>query len=181
MHLCTGRRCIITPALTDIVDANNLVIYMAPCENTTVIEYVQLWDHKREGRARCIFENWPASLKWQRLELYEKFAAMIDCRWDGTTPTDRRRTRPRSALSKASIAKPASSGAAPTGCTIRNISARRFSVYPAESASCCAKHQTCGPLLIRRSAHTPRSSRRLQNLTLRYAELPKLERPRGVW
>jgi hypothetical protein len=35
--------------------------------------------------------------------------------------------------------------------------------------------------LIRRSAHTPRSSRRLQNLTLRYAELPKLERPRGVW
>src|SRR5665811_588888 len=29
------------------------------------------------------FENWRASLKWQRLATYEKFAEMIDRHWDG--------------------------------------------------------------------------------------------------
>jgi hypothetical protein len=29
------------------------------------------------------FENWRASLKWQRLKPYEKFADMIDRHWDG--------------------------------------------------------------------------------------------------
>ena len=43
----------------------------------------QLWDYKREGWARRFFENWRASLKWQRLKPYEKFAAMIDRHWDG--------------------------------------------------------------------------------------------------
>ena len=43
----------------------------------------QLWDYEREGWARRFFENWRASLKWQRLEPYEKFAAMIDRHWDG--------------------------------------------------------------------------------------------------
>ncbi len=33
--------------------------------------------------ARRFFENWRASLKWQRLEPYEKFAQMIDRHWDG--------------------------------------------------------------------------------------------------
>jgi hypothetical protein len=32
--------------------------------------------------ARRFFENWRASLKWQRLTPYEKFAAMIDRHWD---------------------------------------------------------------------------------------------------
>lgn len=43
----------------------------------------QLWDYEREGWARRFFENWRASLKWQRLKPYEKFAAMIDRHWDG--------------------------------------------------------------------------------------------------
>ena len=43
----------------------------------------QLWDYERAGWARRFFENWRASLKWQRLEPYEKFAEMIDRHWDG--------------------------------------------------------------------------------------------------
>jgi transposase len=43
----------------------------------------QLWDYEREGWARRFFENWRASLKWQRLKPYEKFAATIDRHWDG--------------------------------------------------------------------------------------------------
>ena len=43
----------------------------------------QLWDYEREAWARRFFENWRASLKWQRLEPYEKFAQMIDRHWDG--------------------------------------------------------------------------------------------------
>jgi GYD domain len=31
----------------------------------------------------AVFENWRASLKWQRLKPYEKFAEMIDRHWDG--------------------------------------------------------------------------------------------------
>ena len=43
----------------------------------------QLWDYRREGWARRFFDNWRASLKWQRLEPYERFADMIDRHWDG--------------------------------------------------------------------------------------------------
>jgi transposase len=43
----------------------------------------QLWSYEREGFARRFFENWRAALKWQRLQPYEKFAAMIDRHWDG--------------------------------------------------------------------------------------------------
>ncbi len=43
----------------------------------------QMWSYEREGWARRFFENWRASLKWQRLEPYEKFAQMIDRHWDG--------------------------------------------------------------------------------------------------
>ena len=43
----------------------------------------QLWDNNTEGWARRFFENWKASLKWQRLKPYEKFAAMIERHWDG--------------------------------------------------------------------------------------------------
>lgn len=43
----------------------------------------QLWDYHREAWARKFFENWRASLKWQRLKPYEKFAAMIERHWDG--------------------------------------------------------------------------------------------------
>ncbi len=43
----------------------------------------QLWDYEREGWARKFFDNWRASLKWRRLEPYEKFAEMIDRHWGG--------------------------------------------------------------------------------------------------
>src|SRR5580700_8865128 len=43
----------------------------------------QLWDYEREAWARRFFENWRSGLKWQRLKPYEKFAAMIERRWDG--------------------------------------------------------------------------------------------------
>jgi transposase len=43
----------------------------------------QLWSYKREGWARRFFENWKASLKWQRLKPYEKFAEMIERHWEG--------------------------------------------------------------------------------------------------
>lgn len=43
----------------------------------------QLWDYNREAWARKFFENWRASLKWQRLKSYEKFAEMIERHWDG--------------------------------------------------------------------------------------------------
>ena len=43
----------------------------------------QLWNYEHEGWARKFFENWQASLKWQRLKAYEKFAQMIDRHWDG--------------------------------------------------------------------------------------------------
>jgi transposase len=43
----------------------------------------QLWDYGREGWARRFFDNWRASLKWQRLGPYERFADMIDRHWEG--------------------------------------------------------------------------------------------------
>ena len=43
----------------------------------------QLWDYQRESWARRFFDNWRASLKWQRLNPYERFADMIDRHWDG--------------------------------------------------------------------------------------------------
>lgn len=43
----------------------------------------QLWNYQREGWARRFFDNWRASLKWQRLKPYEKFAEMIDRHWEG--------------------------------------------------------------------------------------------------
>ena len=43
-------------------------------------EYARL--SEREGWARRFFDNWRASLEWQRLEPYEKFAEMIDRHWD---------------------------------------------------------------------------------------------------
>jgi transposase len=43
----------------------------------------QLWSYQTEGWARRFFDNWQESLKWQRLEPYEKFAKMIERHWDG--------------------------------------------------------------------------------------------------
>jgi len=46
-------------------------------------EFVQLWDYQSEAWARKFFDNWKASLKWQRLKPYEKFAKMVERHWDG--------------------------------------------------------------------------------------------------
>ena len=43
----------------------------------------QLWSYNREGWARRFFENWRASLKWQRLKPFERFAEMIERHWHG--------------------------------------------------------------------------------------------------
>jgi transposase len=43
----------------------------------------QLWDYEREGWARRFFDNWKASLKWQCIDPYEKFATMVESHWDG--------------------------------------------------------------------------------------------------
>ena len=43
----------------------------------------QLWGYRREGWARRFFENWRASLKWQRLKPYEKFTELIERHWEG--------------------------------------------------------------------------------------------------
>jgi transposase len=66
-------------ALKVLLDANKRL-------NTAYMlkeSFGQLWDYEHEAWARKFFENWRASLKWQRLKSYEKFAEMIDRHWDG--------------------------------------------------------------------------------------------------
>jgi transposase len=43
----------------------------------------QLWDYESEAWARKFFDNWKASLKWQRLKPFEDFARLIEAHWDG--------------------------------------------------------------------------------------------------
>ena len=43
----------------------------------------QLWDYSYSASARKFFENWKNQLRWQKLEPFEKFAAMIEKHWDG--------------------------------------------------------------------------------------------------
>jgi len=43
----------------------------------------QLWNYQTEGWARKFFDNWKSSLRWQKLEPYEKFTKLIERHWDG--------------------------------------------------------------------------------------------------
>jgi len=43
----------------------------------------QLWSYQTEGWAWRFLDNWKQSLKWLRLEPYEKFAEMIERHWQG--------------------------------------------------------------------------------------------------
>jgi transposase len=43
----------------------------------------QLWGYSREGWVRRFFNNWKESLKWQRLNPFERFAAMVERNWNG--------------------------------------------------------------------------------------------------
>jgi transposase len=42
-----------------------------------------LWDYNRPGWARRFFQHWKDALRWQRLEPFQRFAAMIVAHWDG--------------------------------------------------------------------------------------------------
>lgn len=46
-------------------------------------QFGQLWDYRSEPWARRFFEQWRASLKWQRLKPFEEFASLIDRHWEG--------------------------------------------------------------------------------------------------
>ena len=66
-------------ALTKLLKANRRL-------NTAYLlkeSFGQLWEYKTERGARAFFERWKASLKWQRLKPYQKFARMIEAHWDG--------------------------------------------------------------------------------------------------
>jgi transposase len=43
----------------------------------------QLWSYRTEGWARRFFDNWKASLKWQRLKPFVQFTKLIERHWDG--------------------------------------------------------------------------------------------------
>lgn len=43
----------------------------------------RLWDYSYEASARKFFDNWKASLKWQKLKPFEDFAAMVERHWEG--------------------------------------------------------------------------------------------------
>src|SRR3546814_7446610 len=51
----------------------------------------QLWSYRTERGARAFFERWKQSLRWQRLEPYQKFVRMIERHWHGIA--DRKSTR----------------------------------------------------------------------------------------
>jgi hypothetical protein len=38
----------------------------------------QLWDYRTKRGARTFFEYWKDTLRWQRLEPYQKFAELIE-------------------------------------------------------------------------------------------------------
>lgn len=46
-------------------------------------QFGQLWSYRSEPWARRFFEQWRASLRWQRLTPFEEFAALIDRHWEG--------------------------------------------------------------------------------------------------
>ena len=46
-------------------------------------QFGQLWSYRSEAWARRFFEQWRASLRWQRLKPFEDFAALIERHWDG--------------------------------------------------------------------------------------------------
>ena len=46
-------------------------------------QFGQLWSYQREPWARRFFEQWRASLRWQRLKPFEDFTKLIDRHWDG--------------------------------------------------------------------------------------------------
>jgi transposase len=54
----------------------------------------RLWTYKSETWMRKFFENWTESLKWQRLDPFVKFAAMVERNWDGLAEYCRQEDKP---------------------------------------------------------------------------------------
>jgi transposase len=48
-------------------------------------QFGQLWEYRSEPWASKFFDRWRASLRWQRLKPFEKFAEMIERHWDRIT------------------------------------------------------------------------------------------------
>jgi transposase len=46
-------------------------------------QFAQLWSYRSEVWARKFFNRWCRSLRWQRLEPFEKFADLVERHWDG--------------------------------------------------------------------------------------------------
>lgn len=42
-----------------------------------------MWEYKTELGPRAFIERWKASLKWQHMAHYKKFAELIEYHWDG--------------------------------------------------------------------------------------------------
>jgi transposase len=68
-----------TKSLTLLLTANKRL----PTADLLTESFGQLWSSHRDAWARRFFENWRASLKWQRLTPFERFAAMIERHWEG--------------------------------------------------------------------------------------------------
>ena len=93
----------------------------------------QLWSYEREGWARRFFENWRASLEWQRLQPYEKFAEMIDRHWDGIAAYCRLENKVSLGFVEGLNNKIRVIQRAPTACATKNICGSRF------SPACCRR------------------------------------------
>jgi transposase len=82
----------------------------------------QLWSYQRKGWARRFFENWQASLKWQRLKPYEKFAQMIERHWDGIAVYCDPQNKVALGFVEGLNNRSVSSSVAPTDCATRSLS-----------------------------------------------------------
>lgn len=45
--------------------------------------FPQLWDYRSETWALKFFQNWKASLKWQRLKPFQSFSKLVEKHWEG--------------------------------------------------------------------------------------------------
>ena len=100
--------------------------------------FAKLWSYEPEGWARRFFENWRASLKWQRLKPYQKFAEMIDRHWDGIAACCRLENKVSLDFVDGLNNKIRVISGAPTASATRNIYVSKF------SPACCRSYSTPG-------------------------------------
>jgi hypothetical protein len=78
----------------------------------------QLWSYKHEARPRRFFDSWRAPLKRQRRKRYEKFADIVESRWDPIAAYCKGENKVSRGVVEASITKSASSDG--RGCGLRD-------------------------------------------------------------